>query len=304
MNHRTILLANLISTAVCCAQVDTPQDPAKRPSPEDAAKAVAAMFEAFEAQGLKVDPAAGTITIPTVVSRPDQPLEYLLIHRRGKAHEAMFMTEVKASVLNGAFLALGWAPGDNARVVDREPMPTREEVEAGAPIFDVFPPKGMPVWFTARWTRIDAEGNELEVELPVEDLLLDLSTEQTIASTEWVYLGGRMAPLNRNEPPVFVADYDGNYISIVYKTPSNHLVTMSHERAFDDQIWWVSDLMPMPGTEVELIVHRQRTKLHEERAERIAEREAKAAGEAAGEAADETGGDASGKPPASEERKG
>lgn len=258
-----VLLSFLLAPAAC-GQEDVP--PPGRQDP------LAEMQRLFEENGITVDPKAGTITIRTEVGRPDQPLEFLLIHRKGKAHEAVFITEAKGSVLNAAFIALGYQKGQNARIVDRDPLPTPEEIEKGAPLFDVFPPKGMQVWFTARWKKIDADGNEVEVHVPVEDMLVDMTTDSTVEGNEWIYLGGNMAPLYRDEPPVFVADFEGNYVSIVYKSPPNHLVTMKHERANDDQIWWVSDLVPRTGTEVELIAHRNKTKLHIERDARIAAR--------------------------------
>lgn len=248
----------------------TPQDPVK------------AMFEQFREAGLEVDREAGTITVPCEIARPDQPLEYLLIHRRGKDHEAMFVCEVQASLLNAAFLLLGYEKGKNAEVVEKDPLPSPEEVEKGAAWFDVHHPEGMKVWFTAKWTKIDDDGEEVVVEAPVEDLLLDRVTGEAVVDVEWIYLGGNMAPIYRNEPPVFLADYEGNYVSNVYKPQPNHLVTMKHERAQDDQVWWVTELLPPPATPVKLVIHKAETPLHRARLERLA-REKKDAAEQAAE---------------------
>ncbi len=35
-----------------------------------------------------------------------------------------------------------------------------------------------------------------------------------------------MAKLYKNEPEVFVADFEGNLVSVCYLTPDNHLGTM------------------------------------------------------------------------------
>ena len=202
----------------------------------------------------------------------------MLIHPRGKGHEAIIEATAKASVLNAAFLLLGYERGENARIVDKNPLPTPEEVEKGAPLFDLFPPKGMPVWMTAKWTKVDDDGNEVEVHVPVEDMLLDLATEKPVTGASWIYLGGNMAPMYRGEPPVFIADFEGNYFSVVYKSPPNHLITMKHERANDDQVWWVTDIVPPPGTKVELTVHRTKTPLHVAREKRLAEEAKQAPG--------------------------
>jgi hypothetical protein len=255
----------LVLAAVARAQEPPAQEPGETQDP------LAAMQKLFADHGIALDAKAGTITVRAEAGRPDQPIEYVLIHERGKGHEAMFVCKAKASVLNAAFLALGYEKGENARVVDRDPLPTPEQVAEGAPLFDVFPPKGMEVWFTVRWKKVDDEGRETQVHVPIEDLLLDLSTEKPVVGATWIYLGGHMAPLYRNEPPVFVGDYEGNLISNVYKSPPNHLVTMKHERADDDQVWWVSDAMPATGTPVEFVVHRQKTALHLAREKRLAE---------------------------------
>jgi hypothetical protein len=86
-----------------------------------------------------------------------------------------------------------------------------------------------------------------------------------------VYLGGRMARLYKDEPEVFVADFEGNLISVCYLSPDNHLGTMVHESARDDQNWWTTTLLPDPeaGIEVEFVFHRVEPPLHKQRRERL-----------------------------------
>ncbi|MBK8978502.1 MAG: hypothetical protein IPM29_21600 [Planctomycetes bacterium] len=279
----TALALAVVSAPACDAQDDArrPADPTVQPAaPQDP---VAAMMAAFRDAGIALDLAQGTISIDAVVGRPNQALEYLLIDRRGKSHEAMFVCHAKASILNAAFIALGYAPGKNARVVERDPLPPPEDVAKGVPWFDVFPPEGQPVWITVKWKRVDENGDEVEVEVPVEDLLLDTTTDRPIEGAEWLYLGGQMAPIYRNEPPVFVGDYEGNLISNVYMPQPNHLVTVKHERADDDQIWWITSLLPEPDTSVTFVIHKTETPLHVARRERLAKEQA---------ARDAAGGDA------------
>jgi hypothetical protein len=266
-----------VSSARLSAQEPIPQKPS---APADATKAapeqdpVAAMQKAFADAQMVVDVKAQTITMPCVIGQPADPIEFLLVHERGKTHEALFVTKVKASLLNGAFLLLGYEPGKNARSVERVPLPTPEEVAKGAPMVDIFPPEGMKVWFTAKWKRVDDEGNEEAMAAAVEDMILDLATERSIEDIEWIYLGGNMAPLYRNEPPVFIGDYEGNLASTIYRSPPNHLVTAKHSGADDDERWWLTELVPPPGTEVTLTIHRQRPQLVIDRDQRIEKRRA------------------------------
>ena len=105
----------------------------------------------FKKEGIKFDAKAQTVTIPAVVNQPQDPVEYLLIHKRGKKHEAVFWTNVKPSVYNGALLMLGLEPGKNAAFVEKDPAPTLEEIQQGADPLIVTPPKGMQFYMTVRW---------------------------------------------------------------------------------------------------------------------------------------------------------
>lgn len=244
----------------CCAQ-----DP-----PAGAAQDLEKEFlDTLAEAGIEFDREAKTATIPAMVNRLGDPLEYALIHRRGKTHEALLITEVQPSIMNAALLALGLEPGKNATYKEKDPPPTREEVEAGADFVDVFPPEGMPLYLTVSWTTETEDGKEERHEEAIEDLILDMTTGETVDTMQWIFLGGRMAALYRGDPPVFVADYEGNMVSICYLDPPNHLATMKHERARDDMIWWRTEKCPAPGVEVKVTFHKNKPKAVEEREKRL-----------------------------------
>lgn len=250
------------------------------PPPPTAEQLLAEMQAQFAKEGLELDAKAGTLSIKAFVNEARDPIEYLLVHRRGKRHEAVFWTSAKASLLNGALLLLGLEQGKNATYKEVEPLPTLEEVQAGAETVIVTPPQGKPFWITAHWT--DAEGETKAC--CVEDLLLDLGAGKAVASTAWIYLGGRMAQIYRNEPEVYIADFEGNLFSVCYLSPDNHLATMVHERSRDDQNWLVTELLPPVDTEVKLVVHKQKPKLAVEREARLAKANADAAAKGEGKA--------------------
>lgn len=261
---KALLSVLILASAVAC-QGDKPapqqQDP-KQQDPQDVLKQVLA---SFKKEGIKLDAKKRTVTIPAVVNTPQDPVEYLLIHRKGKKHEAVFLTETKPSILNAALLMIGFEKGKNATFVEKKPAPTLEEVQNGADPLIVTPPKGKKFYMTARWTTPDKK----VVEHCVEDLLFELSTQEPMGHCEWIYLGGRMAQIYKNDPEVYVADLEGNLISVCYLSPDNHLGTMSHERARDDQNWWTTTTTPEPGTPVEFIFHAIEPPLHVERVKRL-----------------------------------
>lgn len=274
MNMSRFRRLRVVPCAVCAVLLAVGAATAQEEKPKAPQDPVAEMMKTLADAGLVVDTRQKTIVVPAVMGRPADPVEFVLVHKRGKAHEALFVTDVKASILNAAFLLLGFTPGENAKSVERDPLPTAEEVAAGVPFADVFPPKGMNVWFTVRWKKVDAEGNEVGMEVALEDLILDLATQRAIEDVEWIYLGGNLAPLYRNEPPVFVGDYEGNLVSQVYRAPANHLVTVSHKAADDDERWWITETAPPPDTPIEFVVHKDKPKAHVERDERIQKRRA------------------------------
>ena len=246
---RAILPLNLAAILATCTAAQEPS-PAPRPAPTEQGDAAASreLLAQFASGGVRLDLAARTITIDAVTNHPADPIEYLLVHPRGKLHEALFVSEVKPSLLAAAFLALGCDKGTNARAKPIEPPPTEAEIEKGAPVVDILPPEGNELRISARWRGDDGK----EHDLPIEALLLDMTTGKPVEQNAWIFLGGREAPLYRKEPPVFVADYEGNLVSVCYMAPENHLITMRHERGPDDENWWITEESPPPGTKVEL----------------------------------------------------
>jgi len=257
----------LASTVACQGDVESSES-RKSKTAQDPQAVLKEVLASFKKEGIKLDAKARTVTIPVVVNRMQDPIEYLLIHRKGKKHESVFITETKPSILNAALLMIGLEKGKNARYVEKDPPPTLEEVQNGADPVIVTPPQGKPFFMTVRYKPEGKPDGEV-VELCVEDVLLDLTTQEPMGECAWIYLGGRMAQLYKNDPEVYIADFEGNLISVCYLTPDNHLGTMVHERARDDQNWWATTKLPKEGTEMEFVFHAVKPKLHAKRSERL-----------------------------------
>ncbi len=262
---------------LACAQAQEPKQPqATPPSPQQVLDEMKAQFAK---EGITLDAKEQTVAVKSVVNSPPDPIEYLLIHRKGKRHEAIFVTKAKPSVLNAALLLIGLQQGKNATYTEKDPPPTEKEMQDGADPLIVKPPEGMPFWMTVRWTTPEGKKEEH----CVEDFILHLANQKPVDNCSWVYLGGRMAKIYRNDPEVYVADMEGNLISVCYLSPDNHLGTMVHADARDDQMWWTTTLLPPPDTEVDFVFHRVEPPIHVERGKRL-KQEAAAAKEPAKEA--------------------
>ncbi|HEX6812756.1 MAG TPA: YdjY domain-containing protein [Planctomycetota bacterium] len=252
------------------------QDPGKPQQAADPKQVLDEVLAQFKKEGIELDPKAQTVTVAATANEPQNEIEYLLIHRRGKRHEALFVTRSKPSVLNAALLMLGLQPGQNAQAIEKQPPPSIEEIEKGADPLVIVPPKGMQLWMTVRWKTPEEKQDKWE-EYCVEDIVMDLTTQEPVVDCSWVYLGGRLARFYKDEPEVYAADMEGNLVSTCYMSPDNHLATMVHKDARDQQNWWFTNKMPKHDTPVQFVFHRIEPELHKARAKRL-----KAAQEQAG----------------------
>jgi hypothetical protein len=234
--------------------------PAPRPVPPPAGaaaqdEAAQKLAAAFAEAGIRLDLAHGLCSIPAEVLVRGDLLEYLIVNPRGAAHESAFLTEVPASRLNAALLALGAQPGTNARRKRKDPPPSQEDLRQGAPAYDVLPPEGDGFYLYAAW-KVDGETHFHRM----EDLVLDLRVGQTMRRHKWVYLGSRMLRLRADKPEEsFAADLEGNLVNIAFFDAGNTLLTAALPECLDQTVWQANYwLLPERGSPVELVFARER----------------------------------------------
>lgn len=232
----------------------TPARPAK---PQTRATAKQELEKLLAREGVTIDKKKGVVKAEGVVTITSDFLEFVAIGPGGKKHEALVTLRCRGSTLNAALLALALPWEGKMKNVDFkpvEPLPTEEEVMNGAPTSIVVPPEGPRVYLSLSWH----DDKNVEKTYAIEDLILDVRADNTLRDAEWIYFGGMTAPLYRGEPPVFVADYDQNYISTYYTKPDSHLITIRHARGRFDENWWPhQDLLPPRGTPCTLLLSRQ-----------------------------------------------
>lgn len=226
-------------------QDDAKQDDAAKKTPREL------VTEMLAKEGIRVDTDKRRILAEGKITVTRDFLEFVAIGSNGKKHEALVTLRCRGSSLNAALLALGLEPGKNADFIEIEPRPTREEYEAGAPLYRVVPPTGPELALTISWH----DEQEKLVEKPVEALIIDVATEKPIENARWIYFEALVAPIEKGKPPVFVADYEGNFIATYYAKPDSHFITLDHERARDDQNWFANtEALPPAGTPCTLVI--------------------------------------------------
>ena len=206
--------------------------------------------------GVRLDPEAGLIELDARVCQVYEPLEYLLVSvPRGKEHESLFSVEgVSAEALNTAMLLLGLQTGINGRRMPKDPPPTPEEYAAGIDGFYTLPAEGDGLYVYACWEKETEAGVESYC-YRAEDLVLNVKSERTYQRGAWVYLGSRFIKPHKDAPELFAADAEGNYISLCYFSPANHLVTGADPEADNQYIWYPNlYLLPEMGHPVRLVL--------------------------------------------------
>jgi hypothetical protein len=236
--------------ALSCQPAAQPpaQQPAQPPAQEKpAAKrdAKAEVEKLLAEQGITIDKAKGIVRARGKVTVTDDFIEYVAIGPQGKRHEGLVTLECLGSTLKAALMVIGVKEGKNVDFKPVVPMPSEEEVRKGAPTVTIVEPQGPRLHLALTWT----DDKQREHTVSIDDLVVDLRAGAPLQNGEWIYFGGMMAPMLRNEPPVFVADYEQNYVSTYLTKPDSHLITLKHERArFDDNWFANTELLPPRGT--------------------------------------------------------
>jgi len=127
------------------------------------------------------------VTIPAVVNMRSETVEYALVHKTGKTHESIFRTEARPQDIQMAMLLLNAQPAmTNSFGLDGKGLP-----------------QGDAVTIEVNWTN-----QNTSVRYPIEDVVLNKQTSNTLARGAWIYNGSNFSE------DMFTAQRDGSIISI------------------------------------------------------------------------------------------
>lgn len=234
------------------------QEPAQQePAVQDDALRAKITAE-LKSAGVRIDLDRQLIEIDATIQQNREPLEYLLVTEKGKDHEALLRCSgVSAEALNTAMLLMGVERGKNYEMRELDPPPTREEFEAGAPMFEVDPASGDGFYLYVSWQEEDLDGVMRTRFHRAEDLVVNVQEERTYKRGRWIYLGSRFIKPHKDAKEYFAAEGEGNLISVVYFKPANHLATGADPAAENQYIWYPNIfLMPEIGSSVRMLFSR------------------------------------------------
>lgn len=161
-----------------------------------------------------------TVSFPSMVNTNAGPMEYLLVHSRGKTHESILKTSVEPYHIHVAMLLLGAAAPTNS--------PAGQDAGSGpieSPSAEKLP--GDKVTVLLSWTN---EGRTNT--MPAEKLVFNTEKKESPESLNWVYNGSRMIGGR------FISQIEGSIISLI--TDPGAMVNNASPGRENDQIWTVN----------------------------------------------------------------
>jgi len=235
---RTILaLLPLLLPVSGWAEEEEPLDPPPKPPEKPVVEKIDDSH--YRIGQVTLDKATREIRFPAAVNMVEGPLEFLLVHVRGKVHESLFSTEVSPTHLNLAFTLLRYTPSPELYATDSPP-----EHEAGSK----FPEVAADVKAAAR-VNIKVEWSDKgEVKsFPVNDWVLHTTTAKAMPAGPWVY-GGSEFSAGR-----FQAESTGDMIAIFLSSAA--LLNYPGQDDRDDDVWTpFTKRVPPIGTKVTLVI--------------------------------------------------
>lgn len=194
MLARHFILASTLATMALGQDAPSPA-PTQEPAAEKANEPVKPSVKKLDATRYQIgeiifDEKTREIRFPTVVNMTEGLLEYLIVHKNGKVHEALLATDISPTHLNLAFTLLRYPPSH-----ELYPLPN----ETGG-VSDKFPDVPPAIKDAARVT-IDVEWKDGEKvrRVPVNEWIQHEVKSTSMPAGPWVYSGsdfeqGKYAP--------------------------------------------------------------------------------------------------------------
>ncbi len=178
------------------------------------------------------------IRFPAVVNMTEGPLEYAIVHTRGKVHESLLATEISATHLNLALTLLRYPPSpelyalpnDKGGLSNKFPKVSKE-AQAAARI------QVKVEWDDAGKTR----------SVPINEWIQHLPKGSAMSATLWVYGGSEI------DEGRFVAESTGDIMAIFITNSA--LINYPGKDNNNDDVWLpFPKRVPAVGTKVTVII--------------------------------------------------
>jgi hypothetical protein len=190
----------------------------------------------LEYNGVTLDKKNHRISFAATVNQTVGLVEYLLVNEKGKVHESLFATKVLPHDIHLALLLIGLKdPTANAKA----PVPP-EAIDSNylhaAPKL-----KGPTVRMTVTYMQ-----DGVQKEIPAEDWILNLETNQPMTQGAWTYNGSLV------QDGIFLADQELSIVAVI--TDPTALVNNPRKGYDNDEIWQIKAGIPPIDTPIEIAI--------------------------------------------------
>ena len=184
-------------------------------------------------QGITIDTKARSIAIPAVVNQTTGIIEYALVHRDGKRHEALLFTSVSPQILHAAILLIGAKPAPLTAASSLTAIPPNASLTVSIEWDTNGPTAVHPLDSLVQRTPAPAAGNP--------------QPSTPIPAGPWWFNGSQL------NPGGFAAEADGSILALI-ADPRAVINNPRPERLRDDLHTPNAALLPKSGTPVRLII--------------------------------------------------
>lgn len=221
------------------AQETPPAEPTPPPAAEPAKPSVVKLDETrYQVGQVTFDRKTREIRFPTKVNMSEGLIEYLLVLKQGKAHEALLITEISPTHLNLALTLLRYSPSRELFFLSDEAgrlTGNRADVPAAVK-------NGARIAVDVEWTE---NGNTRRV--PVNEWLQNTAKDTVMAPGPWLYTGSDFSEGK------YIPELTGD-IAGVMVAPSA-IINYPGSDNLDDVTWFAfPKRVPSVGTNVTVII--------------------------------------------------
>ncbi|WP_338687238.1 YdjY domain-containing protein [Haloferula helveola] len=220
-----------------------PVEPKSLPAPDQKVEPAKPAIERLEDGRMKVgevtfDPKTREIRFPAEVNMTEGLLEFFVVHRNGKVHESLLLSDISATNLNIAFKLLKYKASRELYVKVEEDGSLSNEFEEATPEEK----KESRLKLLVEWK----DGEETK-SVSANDLIAHAATEKAMPKSPWVY-GGSFVYDGK-----FVAETSGDLMAIFLSNSA--LINFSGEDNELDDVWLPHPTrVPAQGTKVTVLI--------------------------------------------------
>ncbi len=192
----------------------------------------------YQIGGVVLDRKNREIRFPAKVNMAEGLIEYILILQKGKAHEALLVTQIVPTDLNLAFVLLRYPPS---------PELFSQINETGHPT-GLYPEVSSPVRAAARITmEVEWSDSGTTRRVPINEWLRDNAKDTALAPGPWLYTGSSLYEGK------FIPDLSGDIVSI--KLDPYAMVNFPTTEDEQGVVWFAfPKRVPPVGTDVTVVI--------------------------------------------------